>query len=56
MKNDEKEGMWRVIYSVSPEPPKGDKLEKVTNLSPYTYSALADFRSKRECGDGKGKK
>jgi len=63
MKNDEKEGMGRVIYSVSPDPPKGDKLEKETNLPLLTYSAIARqilschwLSSKGECDDGEAKK
>ena len=38
----------------APEPPKGDKLEKETNLFLYTYFVLADFRSKGELGTEKG--
>ncbi|EKY06159.1 hypothetical protein, partial [Capnocytophaga sp. oral taxon 380] len=45
-----------------PNPPKGDKLEKVTNISLYTYSALVRhipscrwLPSKGEYGDGKEK-
>ena len=34
MTNDEKEGMWRVIYSVSPRTPEGGQAEKDNKPSP----------------------
>ena len=53
MTNDEKGGMWQVIYSVSPRTPEGGQAGKGDKPPPSHIPSYCWLPSKGECSDGK---